>query len=403
MIKEYFRIALRNLRKRRLRSWLTIIGVVIGVFMIASLLSLSEGVKNSILQELRAVGVDLIMVFPGELSDIITTVIGGLELNDSDLEAIRRAQGVEQVIPFRQKAEAARWRDSGKTILISGSNIHDAASVLQEDMGMTPVEGRWPLRGRREILVGDLVPKDIFPGIAIGDRVTINGTPFEVSGILRSFGNRQDDSMFVMDLALFGSLTGERDGAQMAVVKILAGANAETTASNIRLELEETRKRRSGADSPSFSVLTSQAATETIGNVLAIVQFVILIFASVAILVGAVGIMNTMYTSVYERTKEIGILKAVGAKRRDIIAIFLIESGLIGLFGGLGGVILGFGAAKVVEFYGQFHPVLYIEASISVWLAALSLAFAFVIGLLSGYFPARRAASLNPVDALRYE
>jgi len=403
MFKEYFRIALRNLRKRQLRSWLTIIGVIIGVFMIASLLSLSEGVKNSILQELRVIGGDLIMVFPGDFSDIITTVVGGLELSESDLDAIRRAYGIDQVIPFRQRAELARWYDYSKTVLVSGSALYDSAVVLQEDMGMKPVEGRWPVRGRREVLVGNLAPKDIFPGLSVGDTVTIKGTPFEVAGILRSFGNRQDDSMFVIDLALFGSLTGEREGAQVAAVKILSGADAEAVASDIKRKLEETRKRKSGDDASNFSVITGQAAAETIGNVLAIVQFVILIFASVAILVGAVGIMNTMYTSVYERTKEIGILKAVGAKRKDIISIFLIESGMIGLSGGFGGIILGFGAAKIVELYGQFHPVLYIEASISVWLAALSLAFAFAVGVLSGYFPARKAASLNPVDALKYE
>lgn len=404
MIIEYFRIAFRNLRKRPLRSWLTIFGVVIGVFMVASLLSLSEGIKESILRELRIMGGDLIMVFPGELSEIITTFIGGLELEDSDLTAILRSRGVQQVIPWRQKAELVRWQEeSGKTVIVAGIPLSEAATVLQEDMGMNTIEGRWIQRNRREVLVGNLVPQDIFHGLKSGDRLSIKGTTFEVAGVLRSLGNRQDDSMLVMDMEMFGNVTGIKDGAQAAVVKIAPGVEANVVAENIRQELEKSRKRRAGTETPSFSVLTGEAATETIGNVMAIVQFVIMAFASIAILVGAIGIMNTMYTSVFERTKEIGILKAVGAKRKDIIAIFLIESGVIGFVGGLGGVALGFAAAKTVELYGQFHPVLYIKASTSLWLALSALAATFLIGAASGYLPARKAASLNPVDALRYE
>ncbi len=403
MMLEYFRIAFRNLRKRPLRSWLTILGVVIGVFLVASLLSLSEGIKESILQELRVMRGDLIMVFPGELTDFTTAFLGGLELSNADLDAIWRAKGVGQVVLLRQKAELVRYRDSSKTVLIDGTLLHEASSILQEDMGMTTIEGRWPLKGKREVLVGNLIPKDIFPGLRAGDRISIKGTPFEVAGVVRSVGNRYDDSAIAMDLDMFGTVIGIKDGARIAIVKIIPGEDANEVAENIKEEVQKSRKRVLGADSPSFSAITSEAAVRTINNVVAIVQLAVMAFASIAILVGAIGIMNTMYTSVYERTKEIGILKAVGAKRKDIIAIFLIESGAIGLVGGIGGVVLGFAAAQIVELYGQFHPVLYIEASSSLWLALTALAFALLVGAASGYFPARKAASLDPVDALRYE
>lgn len=400
---KYFNIAFRNLRKKPLRSWLTILGVVIGVFMVTVLLSLSEGIKASILKEMRIMGSDLITVFPGEIQDIITTFIGGLKLSDFDLNAIKRAQGVLQVIPFRQKAELVRWHNKEKISLIGGVPLFEASTVLQENMGIVPIKGSWPKRGKRALLVGNLIPKEVFPDLKVGDRVSVKGINFEVSGILRSLGNRQDDSIFFMDTQLFGQVTGIREDAQLAVVKIAPQADENEVAQNIRNELKKTRKRIAGSESPDFSVLTSESASKTITNVLAIIQFVIMVFASIAILVGAIGIMNTMYTSVFERTKEIGILKAVGAKRRDITAIFLIESGVIGLVGGIGGLVLGFTAAKLVETYGQFHPVLYIEASISGWLIFGVLGFAFLVGALSGYLPARRAASLSPVEALRYE
>ena len=133
------------------------------------------------------------------------------------------------------------------------------------------------------------------------------------------------------------------------------------------------------------------------------VQLAIFAFASIAIVVGGIGIMNTMYTSVHERIREIGIMKAVGAKRRTITLIFLIESGFFGLFGGLGGIILGLGLAKAVEIYLQFHPVFYLKASMSPWLILFGLTFSFLIGCIAGYFPARGASKLKPVDALRYE
>ena len=122
-----------------------------------------------------------------------------------------------------------------------------------------------------------------------------------------------------------------------------------------------------------------------------------------AIVVSAIGIMNTMFTSVRERTKEIGIIKAVGAKNSDITKIFLIESGIIGLVGGIGGVVLGIGMAKLIEIYLQIHPVFYMEAVVSPTLIIFGLLFSFLVGCLSGFFPARRAAQLNPVDALRFE
>lgn len=403
MIREYFLVAFKNLRKRQLRSWLTILGVVIGVFLVSGLLSLSEGMEEAIMRQLRVMGGDLVIIFPGELADLVTVFFGGMQLSDSDLEAIARASGVESVIPFSMKAELVRHFDQSKIALVAGAPLHDAYSVLAEDMGMLPTEGRWPSRGRREVLVGALFPTYIFPELHVGDQIFVKGTPFEVAGVLRSFGNRQDDSSLYMDMEIFRSVTGVREGALTALAKIMPGADADVVAENIRSELEETRKRRGGVDAPNFSVITADAVTETVGSVMAIIQFAVVAFASIAILVGAIGIMNTMYTSVFERTKEIGILKAVGAKRRDIVAIFMIEAGIIGLVGGLGGVAFGFGAAHAVELYGQLSPALYIEASASGLLAFLALMGAFFIGCASGFFPAKRAASLHPVDALRYE
>jgi len=402
-LKEYFKIALRNLRTRQLRSWLTIIGVVIGVFLIMSLMSLSEGIKTAIMQQLRMMGKDLVMVFPGEITDIMTTFVGGLELSDDDIRAIDRTEGVEVALPMSVKGEVMRYEGSTKTVLIAGVPWEKGMDVLTTDLGWHLSAGRWPSPGKREVLVGSVVPEDIFPTMTIGTEAVMKGKRFEVVGILRSVGNKQDDSMIILDLDIFREVTGARTGAQFVFAKVSAGYDTEVVVENIKEELRETRKRKRGEDLPSFSVLSSEKVTGIVTNVVQMIQLAVFGFASIAIIVGGIGIMNTMYTSVFERIKEIGIMKAVGAKNRTITTIFLIESGIFGLVGGLGGMVLGLGLAKMVELYFQIHPIFYLEASITPGLVFFGLAFSFLVGCLSGFVPSVRASRYNPVDALRYE
>lgn len=402
-IKEYIKIAIRSLKTRPVRSWLTMVGVVIGVFLIMSLLSLSEGIKTAMLQQLKMMGKDLVMVMPGEVTDIMTTMAGDMELTDDDIKAITKTKGVKTTVPFSWKGIAIRYKGEKKTVFLAGIPLKESQSVFTADMGWNLQQGHWPNSGKREIFVGYLVPKDIFPGMKPGTEVTVKGKEFEVVGILKSLGNKQDDSQVYMDLDIFREITGERKGAKFVFAKIEQGFSADTVVENIKDSLEQSRKRKRGEDLPSFTVLTSEKITNIVGNIMGLVQIAIFAFASIAIIVGAIGIMNTMYTSVHERIKEIGIMKAVGAKRKNIVSIFLVEAGFFGLFGGLGGIILGLGLAKIVELYFQIHPIFFIKASITPQLVLFGLAFSFLIGCISGYLPARSASKLKPVDALRYE
>jgi len=403
MLKEYFKIAIKNLRTRQLRSWLTILGIVIGVFLIMSLLSLSQGLKNTVLQQLKAVGTDIVMIMPGNISDIMTTMMGGVELSEEDLNIIKKTEGVEVVIPNAYKGELIKYQGESKTAIVYGMDIRNALNIYKEDMGMEIAEGRWPVAGKREAVVGSLVPTDIFRDLKINTMITIKGRQFEIVGILKSLGSKQDDSMVAIDIDIFRSITGEKKGAPQAVAKIASGYSPDEVAKRIKANLEENAKKRKGEEGNSFSVLTSEAMGSIVGNIMGILQAVIFAFGSIAVLVGGIGIMNTMYTSVRERTKEIGILKAVGAKNSTIITIFLMEAGIIGLVGGVGGMIPGLGLAKLIQLFGQIHPLFYIEASITPGIILFGLLFSFGVGCLSGFFPARSAAKLKPVDALRYE
>jgi len=402
MLKEYLKIAVKNLRTRKLRSWLTILGIVIGVFLIMSLLSLSQGLKATVLNQLKAVGTDIVMIVPGDISDIMTTMMGNVQLSEEDLNVIKKTPGVEIVIPNLYKGEIVKYQNESKTAILAGLDIKNAVNVYINDIGMKIDAGRWPVPGKREVIVGSLVPTDVFPGMKINTTINIKGRQFEVVGILKSRGSKQDDSMIGLDLDIYRSITGERQGAPQAAAKIASGYSVTQVAKNIKANLEDQAKKRTSRQGESaYSVLTSDAMSGIVGNIMGIIQVVVLAFGGIAVLVGGIGIMNTMYTSVRERTREIGILKAIGAKNSTIILIFLIESGIIGLVGGLGGMIPGLGLAKLIQIFGQVHPIFYIEASITPGIIAFGLFFSFGVGCLSGFLPARQAAKLKPVEALR--
>jgi len=404
-LREYFKIAVKSLVTRKVRSWLTIIGIVIGVFLVVSLLSLSEGLKNAVMQQLGKMGKDLITVVPGDASNIMTSMQGGAKLTNEDLKLMEKTKGVGVVIPMNYSAVTARYKDEKKTVLIYGNDWKESLDIFKNDMGWSLSSGKWPISGKNEVLLGSIAATEIFPGIKINDYLVINGKKYTVVGILNSVGAKDDDSMVSVDLEIFRSLTGDRTGAKAAFLKIKTGYSPDEVVEYLKKSLEENRKRKIGqeADASSFTILTSEKLSDIVGNVMGMIQAVIIGFASIAIIVGGVGIMNTMYTSVRERTKEIGIMKAIGAKNRTITTIFLIESGIFGMLGGIGGTFLGMVFAKGIEIYFQIHPLFYLKADVGPVLILFSIGFSFIIGCVSGYFPARSASKLKPVDALRYE
>lgn len=388
-----------------MRSWLTIVGVVIGVFLIVSLLSLSEGLKGAVLQQLKMLGKNLIIVMPGDATSIMTSMIGGAELDNADIETVKKTDGVNFVILSVYKAETARYEGEKKTVIVYGNDWKNAIDIYKNDMGWKISNGTWPTPGKSEVLVGTLVPREIFKGLRVGDNIFVKGKKFEVAGILNSMGNKEDDSMIGIDLNIYRDITGDRTGAKQLMVKVEQGYDTEKVVENIKNQLEDSRKRKRGEkeDITSFTVLSSGKVAGIVNNIMGVIQAVIIGFASIAVIVGGIGITNTMYTSVRERVKEIGIMKAIGAKNSTINTIFLIESGIFGLIGGAGGTFLGFLLAKSIEIYFQIHPMFYLKASVSPLLVFFSLIFSFLIGCISGFMPARSASKLKPVEALRYE
>jgi len=371
--------------------------------LIVSLLSLSEGLKGTITKQLKALGGEMIFIMPGSETNPITMMMGGDKLEKQDMVAIKKTRGVDKVLGMSYSGSVMRYKEEGKTVFLAGISWKEGLDILQKYQGWSLAEGRWPVAGKKETVIGQQVANYLFKEkVRAGTETTIKGRKFEIVGVLNSLGSKTDDSFAYIDMDLYQGLTGEKQGsAQVAMVKIEEGASLNKVAEDIKQNLKNTRRRRVGTDEADFAVITSDKMSDIAGSVLAIIQFVIVAFASIAIVVGGIGIMNTMFTSVRERTKEIGIMKAIGAKNSAVLAIFLFEAGIIGFGGGIGGTILGVAAAKLVEYYGQIHPMFYFSASISPGLIIFGLVFSFVVGCLSGFFPARKASHLKPVEALR--
>jgi len=400
---EYFKLAFRNLKTRRLRNWLTILGIVVGVFLVVTLISLSGGIRDTIMKQLKSLGGDVIFVLPGSM-DSPMSLIGGEKLSKEDLNVIKKVKGVDIVLPMSYSSKIMRYKNEQKIVFLTGIPWNEGIGILTSFQGWSLDQGEWPKPGKRELIVGSIVAKEDFFGkeIKVGDEAIISGKKFKIVGILNSLGSKSDDTAVYLDLAIYQQVTGDREGgAQAAMVKIEEDADVDKVAEGIEEALDEVRKRRRGEDVSSFSVLTSDKMGNIVGGIMGIIQISVMVFAGIAILVGGLGIMNSMFTAVRERTREIGLLKAVGAKNSAVISIFLIEAGIIGLIGGMGGITLGLVIAKAIEWYGQVHPMFYLEAYMPIGLIVFSLFFSILVGCLSGYFPARRAAKLKPTEALR--
>lgn len=402
--KEYFKIAARNLKMRSLRSWLTVFGIVIGVFLIISLLSLSEGIKETIDRQLMSLGANMIFVMPGSEDNPMSGVMfGGDKLERQDLTAIGNTDGVKEVLPASYQAINVRFNEENKSIIVEGFPLTEGMEILQRFQGWSLSAGRWPEAGAKELLVGIKFGQDVFKTpVKPGDVFNIKGKKFIVAGILKSLGSKTDDSSAFMDIGFFQDLVGQQRGtAQMAMVQIEDGADTNAVAQRIKDNLRKVQRRAYGSDTLNFAVITSEKVQDIAGGVMAVIQFAVLAFASIAVVVGGIGITNTMYTSVRERTREIGIMKAIGATNEAVLAIFLFEAGIIGLAGGVGGTVLGLLVAWIVQAYGQVHPMFYFTASFSPWIIMFGLIFSISVGCLAGILPARAAANLRPIDALR--
>ncbi len=401
MLKQFFILTLKGIRYRPTRSWLTIVGVIIGVMLVVIILSLGSGIQSAVSRTLQMFGSDLIIIFPGEETNPLVGFLGGQKFREKDLMALEDIPGVEFVMPMEVKIMNVEYKGEKKTVMIHAAPWKELIKIMESSQGVNLAKGDWPDNNQsNEIVLGYIAENSLFKNkVRIGDEIILKSKRMKVIGAVSEIGNQMDDNTMYISLDMFRTLTGTRQVAGSAFVKIASGADPNLVAKQIESKLD---KQEVVQD---FSVITPEKANALVGSVLTIVELAFILIAFISLLVGAVGIMNTMYTSVLERTKQIGIMKAIGASSDAILSLFLIESGMIGFVGGILGIILGVFIAFLVGLAAGDMGIggLFSFAALDFYGFGVILIITFITGILSGIFPARKAAKMEPAEALRYE
>jgi putative ABC transport system permease protein len=409
-VVESIRTALQGLAANKLRSSLTMLGIIIGVGAVIALLSLGEGAQASVTQEIQGIGSNLIFIMPGsrDRGPMTTGTTGILTL--ADAEAIANPGNVPDALAVVPEF------DNSATV------AYDATNVNASIRGTTPdyplVRNALPATGEffteqhvtsmaRVAVLGYQTAQDLFGGDdPIGRTIRINRVHFRVIGVMGEKGGGPggniDEAVFTPITTAQRQLFGSRavSGTSWRVSTISVSAASEKTvdaaANEITLLLRQRHKIRPGNDDD-FSVMSQQDILNTAQQITSILTVFLGAIAGISLVVGGIGIMNIMLVSVTERTREIGIRKAVGAKRRDILLQFLVEAVVLSMIGGLLGILLGTGIAALVERLGLMTTV------VSTQSVLLATGFSVAVGLFFGIYPSMRAARLHPIEALRYE
>ncbi|MFH0972035.1 MAG: ABC transporter permease [Candidatus Micrarchaeota archaeon] len=395
-ILEY---AIANMQHRQLRSWLTVMGIVIGIASIVLLVSIGQGLDKEIKNQLSSIGTKYITLTPGSPYE------GGFSfgppqfkgvLYQGDADAIRRLSGVKAVSAGVVLGVAnLQYKDSK----VGGSVLGVEAYAMEDFLIAGFEKGKYLAPGDEGgVVLGNNVAKKSFDEeVGYGKTIKINGRDFRVKGIVKKGGSFSPfDSFIYIDIAAAREL-GKTTGSKR-VDRIIVIANTEEDVPIVEQEIitEISKRHKVPVDKRDFATSTPQSISNTVGQITDLLSVFLGLIASISLIVGMVGIANAMFTSVLERTREIGVLKAVGASEKTVTRIFLFESGLIGLVGGLIGVLLGAGISTLLAAFG-------VPSSLSLEFIVFCLLLSISVGLASGYYPSRDAARLQPVEALRYE
>ena len=402
MITDFFKLSLGNLTRRKLRSSLTIIGIFVAVATIFVLMSLSLGLDYAIKEQFRQLGSDKFFIMPKGQAGAAGSG-GAVQLTTKDIDIIKKVNGVKEVTYDTVGNAKITYNDEPRYSMVAGFPL-DTVDLLVESVGYKIDDGRFLKNGEiGKIMLGSKYKENFFKkSVKAGDKIFINDQEFKVVGILKSVGSPTDDSLVYMSIDDFKTLFNSGDRVDQIIIQIKEGQNITKVSDTVNTKLMSYRGVKE--KTKDFMILTPEELLKSFGVILNVITAFLLGVAAISLLVGAIGITNTMYTSVLERTKEIGTMKAIGAKNSDILWIFVIESGLLGIVGGIIGILLGYGIGKIVEYIAVVYLGTNLLKIATPWYLIVGcLAFAFIIGALSGYFPARQASKIKPADTLRYE
>jgi putative ABC transport system permease protein len=411
-------LALNTLQHRQLRSWLAILGIIVGVAAIISLISISLGMSAQISSRMSTLGANVITISPGGQSAQRMALPGfgsptgrpGGEGGPSggpfgssassvitfrEADELRSVAGVEVLDARVQGRGTVSYKDKNASLTVVGSE----PQAFSDSVGVEVLYGRaLGTNDQYSAVIGYSVANATFDDFDIlNKQVKIDGVPFRVVGILASSGTSgfgSADSNIYVPQRTAKALFNQTEDVSSIVVVVSEGYDTEAVASSLTSSLLSLHRLSEGeAD---FTVQTAATMQEAVSSVTETLSIFLGGIASISLIVGGIGVANTMFMSVLEQTKYIGLLKSIGAKNRDVLRLFLLEAGIIGFIGGALGVLLSIGVSYLLT-------LMSIPSALSFELVGGGLMFSVVVGLASGLVPARNAAALEPIDALRYE
>lgn len=396
-----FKIAFRALANNKLRAFLTMLGIIIGVASVIAMLAIGQGSKRSIQKQISEMGSNMIMIHPG------AEMRGGVRQDPSSMQTLK-LENYETLRDECMYLSAISPNVSASGQLISGSNNYPS-SVSGVSIGYLTIRQLTVEQGEmfteedirtaaKVCVIGKTIVDNLFPDgqDPIGKIIRCNQVPLRVVGVLKSkgynsMGMDQDDVVLSPYTTVMKRLL-----AQTYLSGIFASALTEEAVDEITNILRREHKLKE-ADDDDFTIRTQQELSSMLNTTTDLMTTLLACIAGISLVVGGIGIMNIMYVSVTERTREIGLRMSVGARGIDILSQFLIESILISITGGLIGVILGCGASFIIKSVAHW-PVF-----IQPWSVLLSFAVCTFTGVFFGWYPAKKAADLDPIEALRYE
>ena len=404
----YLKMALNMLLHSKLRSWLTIIGIVIGVGSVIGIVSLGDAMQANVQSRLSDLDLTKITISPGytKASSNIHGPPGmevgtstDSELTDKDIDALQGLDSIQYIAGEISGNEEVKYAGENATLSITGVNpqVWKYMTTLKTQSGrlLEPAD-------KYVAVIGSNVASETYDhDIGINQVITINGKSVRVVGILEEKGGMEDSKIY---MPIDGAVDVIEDAKKDVYDTITVKAKSEDSVDGLMSEIEKKlmiSRHIIREDDRDFTVMASKSLAESVTEMMSSMTLFLGAIAAVSLLVGAVGIANTMFTSVLEKTKEIGTMKAIGAKNRDILMIFLFNSAMVGLVGGILGVILGAFVSSGLQ--ATMGGGITSGNGLSILLMVEGLGLAVLIGVISGVVPAYRASKLKPVDALRYE
>lgn len=395
LLSSSFKIAIASLLVSKIRSLLTVLGIIVGTAAVIILVSVGSGLKELVAGQFASLGANLLMVVPGRLSGgtfgNLAAFTNDGRFRDEDLAGIRHLPGVSLAAADLDEFKPVRFRGKSTTALLGGAN-EDYLSLFNWGVARGRFFSKAELSGQRKVVViGEKIRKELFNLDPLGEDLLVGRDRYQIVGALSpkgGFGQFDWDTAVFMPLSMAQRYFG-RDTLDMLYFKVKEGYSRLS----VSAQVESLLKRRLSEDD--FSIVEQGDLFRAADSILSAVTLALGGIAAISLLVGGIGIMNIMLVAVAERTREIGLRKAVGASFNDILWQFLIEAAVVSALGGVLGIILGVGGSLVL---GKF-----LTTSVTLWSILLSFSVSGLVGIIFGLLPAYKAAKLDPVEALRYE